>query len=113
MNEFIIYHNTRCSKSREALELLKDNGIKPYIFEYLKTPLNYEELKSLSSHFEFKDFVRKSEAVFKELGLSIDDKEGVLKAMVKEPKLMQRPIVYHDGKAVIGRPTNNVFKLLQ
>ncbi|HHF7366845.1 TPA: arsenate reductase (glutaredoxin) [Legionella bozemanae] len=113
MKEIIIYHNPRCSKSRKTLELLQSQGVAPVIVEYLKTPLNLEQLKSLRAHFALKDFVRTDEPVFKELGLSLDNENQMLQAMVKEPILMQRPIVTYKEKAIIGRPPENVLKLFE
>lgn len=112
MKNFIIYYNAMCSKSRETLKILKDNGVEPYIFEYLKTPLHYDQLRLLCSSLEFKDFVRSDEPIFRKLNLSIDDKEGVMKAMVKAPNLMQRPIVCYREKSVICRPPDKVLELL-
>lgn len=68
-----------------------------------------EQLLELSSHFELRDFVRSDETVFKTLGLSIENKAEVLKAMQKEPILMQRPIVTCNGKAIIGRPPEKIL----
>jgi arsenate reductase len=109
--ELTIYHNSRCSKSRQTLELLQSKGYEPLIVEYLKTPLNLEELKRLRVHFELKDFVRSDEQLFKELNLSFDREEELLKAMVKEPLLMLRPIVTLNGRARIGRPPERVLEL--
>ncbi len=113
MEKVTIYHNPRCSKSRQALEILHSRGINPVVIEYLKTPLNIEQLRQLQAHLPLKDFVRTNEPVFKELGLSLDNEELVLQAMVKEPVLMQRPIVTLKNKAVIGRPPENVLALLE
>ncbi|VEB38895.1 arsenate reductase (glutaredoxin) [Legionella cherrii] len=112
MQEMTIYHNPRCSKSRQTLALLESKGFKPVIIEYLKTPLILKQLNALKSHFALKDFVRTDEHVFKELGLSLDNETQVLSAMVKEPILMQRPIVTYKNKAVIGRPPEKVLELL-
>ncbi|CEG55540.1 arsenate reductase (glutaredoxin) [Legionella fallonii] len=112
MEEVTIYHNPRCSKSRQTLELLHNKGINPVVVEYLKTPLNIEQLQQLRAHFSLKDFVRTDETTFKELGLSLDNEERILRAMVKEPVLMQRPIVTYKNKAIIGRPPENVLALL-
>ncbi|USQ15175.1 arsenate reductase (glutaredoxin) [Legionella lytica] len=111
MHVITIYHNPRCSKSRETLALLQEKGLELTIVEYLKTPLNREQLDELKAFFPFKDFVRNNEPIFKELGLSLDNEEQVLDAMVKEPVLMQRPIVTFQGKAIIGRPPENVLEL--
>ncbi|MDF1677575.1 MAG: arsenate reductase (glutaredoxin) [Legionellaceae bacterium] len=111
MSKPIIYHNPRCSKSRQTLQLLQDKGIEPIVVEYLKTPLDMATLLQLRAYFSLKDFVRTNEADFKTLGLSLDDEKAVLEAMVKAPKLMQRPIVVHKGKAEIGRPPEKVLDL--
>lgn len=106
-----IYHNPRCSKSRQTLEILQNKEFELIIIEYLKTPLDLEQLKTLRSHFDLKDFVRTNEHVFKEMGLSLDNEAQVLQAMLKEPILMQRPIVTFKGRAVIGRPPEKVLEL--
>lgn len=111
MHAITIYHNPRCSKSRDTLALLQEKGFEFTIIEYLKTPLNKEQLKELKAHFALKDFVRTNEPVFKELGLSLENEEQVLEAMTKEPVLMQRPIVTYKDKAIIGRPPENVLEL--
>lgn len=112
MNHYTIYHNPRCSKSRQALELLQSHGIQPTIIEYLKTPLSLETIKTLRSHFDLKDFVRSNEAVFKTLQLTLDNEADILDAMTKEPILMQRPIVTCGNQAVIARPPEEVLDLL-
>jgi arsenate reductase (glutaredoxin) len=113
MQPCIIYHNPKCSKSRQALELLKSNGIHPTIVEYLKTPFNLEQLVALRSHFNLKDFVRTNEPVFKQLNLNLEDETNILKAILKEPILMQRPIVILGEKAVIARPPERVLELIK
>lgn len=112
MNYFIIYHNPHCSKSRQSLSILLNHGIHPVIVEYLKAPLSMEELKKLRLHFDLKDFVRYDEPIFKELNLTLDDEAAVLHAMVKEPILMQRPIVVYGAQAVIARPPERVMELM-
>lgn len=106
-----IYHHPRCSKSRETLALLQEKGLEFTIVDYLKTPLNKDQLKELKAHFALKDFVRINEPVFKELGLSLENEEQILEAMIKEPVLMQRPIVTYKGKAIIGRPPEKLLEL--
>ena len=113
MQQITIYHNPRCSKSRKTLELLQNKGFQPVIIEYLKTPLNQEQLNSLRAHFTLKEFVRTDESVFKTMGLSLDNEAQILQAMLKEPILMQRPIVTYKDKAVIGRPPEKVLDLFQ
>jgi len=113
MNNVTIYHNPRCSKSRQTLDLIKKQGITPNIIDYIKQPLDYAAILKLSKYFEIKEFVRSNEKVFNELGLSLNDEDKVLRAMVHEPKLMQRPIVTVGNKAAIGRPPENVLTLLE
>ncbi|WP_058535169.1 arsenate reductase (glutaredoxin) [Legionella saoudiensis] len=111
MHEIIIYHNSRCSKSRETLALLQEKGYEFTIIEYLKTPLTKEQLNDLKAHFTLQEFVRTNEPVFKNLGLSLENEEQLMQAMVTEPVLMQRPIVTYKGKAIIGRPPEKVLQL--
>ncbi|WP_133128703.1 arsenate reductase (glutaredoxin) [Legionella nagasakiensis] len=111
MENITLYHNPRCSKSRKALEILRNKGFNPIVIDYLKTPLGIEQLKTLRSHFALKDFVRIHENIFKELGLSLDNESQVLQAMFKEPILMQRPIVTYKDKAIIGRPPEKILEL--
>jgi len=80
---------------------------------YLKTPLNLEQITELRSYFDLNDFVRTDEQVFKQLHLNLQDEPGILKAMLKEPILMQRPIVTFGGMAVIARPPERVLELIK
>ena len=116
MKEFIIYHNPRCSKSRQTLQLLRKEGIEPTIVEYLKTPLAKEQLRNISQLLGLrpKDFVRKIEIDFKDndLSKSLEDDEKILDAMLLFPKIIERPIVISGEEAVIGRPPENVQKLI-
>jgi arsenate reductase len=104
----VIYHNPRCSKSRETLSLLEGRGIQPRIIEYLKTPPSAAELKALLAKLRLKprELMRKKEAVYAELGLD-DPKltdDALIKAMVANPILIERPIVMNGSKAALGRP---------
>ena len=116
MNDVTIYHNPRCSKSRQTLQIIKDHGIKPTIVEYLKTPLDKFDLENISRLLNKrpKDFVRKNEADFKENNIKdiIENDIELINRMVKFPKIIERPIVVLRGKAVIGRPPENVLELL-
>jgi len=109
-----IYHNSRCSKSRCTLDIITENKKEVTIVEYLKNPLTISELANLliKLNMPAKDLIRKGEADFKEnyKGKELSEAEW-LDAMVKFPKLMERPIVVKGDKAVIGRPPENV-KLL-
>ena len=117
LSNFTIYHNPRCSKSRHALELLKDNGINPKVVLYLQTPPSEKELVLILKklNLEAKDLLRKGEAEFKELKLSDSSKseEDLIKAMINFPKLMERPIIINRDKAVIGRPPENVLEIIK
>lgn len=113
MTTVIIYHNPGCSKSRQSLEILKSHNIDPTIVEYLKTPLNLEQLRELRSFFDLKDFVRTNEPVFTQLQLKLDDEMSVLEAMTNEPILMQRPIVTSGGQAIIARPPEKLLEWME
>ena len=111
-----IYHNPRCSKSRQTLQLLQDNNITPEIVEYLKTPLSYEHLSSIIEMLGVtaRALVRTSEQEYKDLNLKNQDlsDDDLINAIVQAPKLMQRPIVVNNDKAAIGRPPEDVLSIL-
>lgn len=111
-----IYHNTRCSKSRDAYNLLTEKGLEFETIEYLKTPLNKKEIKDLLTQLNIpaKDLIRKSEADYKEnfKGKELSESQWI-NAMVNFPKLIERPIVVKGNKAVIGRPIEKVIDLLK
>jgi arsenate reductase len=111
-----IYHNPRCSKSRQTLKLLRDNGVEPRIVEYLKDPPDPALLKRLLRQLGLsaRDLLRRGEAPYKELGLADPGKaeDELIAAIVENPILLERPIVVKGDKAVIGRPPENVSKLL-
>ncbi|MDO9275142.1 MAG: arsenate reductase (glutaredoxin) [Lutibacter sp.] len=102
-----IYHNPRCGKSREGLAILQESKLPFKIINYLENPLSTEELTEIIKLLGIApiDLVRKNEAIWKEnfKGKNLSDSE-ILNAMVKNPKLIERPIVVNDDKAVIGRP---------
>ena len=110
-----IYHNPRCSKSRETLSLLRDRGLEPEIIEYLKTPPSREDLERILEMLDLepRDLMRKKEKEFKELGLADESlgRDELIQAMLDHPKLMERPIVVGDGKAALGRPPESVLDL--
>ena len=116
MKKYKIYHNPRCSKSRQTLNLLRENGIEPEIVEYLKTPLQKKELQMISNAVGLRpaSFVRKNENDYKENGIAeyLDDDEKIFQYIVKYPKIMERPIVVSNGIGVIGRPPSNVLGLI-
>lgn len=111
-----IYHNPRCSKSRQTLELLHQHDIDADIIEYLKTPPSKDELEHLLHllGLEPRQLMRTKEAEYKELGLDDESlsREALIEAMVANPKLIERPIVVHNGKAAIGRPPETVLDIL-
>ncbi len=113
-NDWIIYHNSRCSKCRGALEILEEKGITPRIVDYLKAPPTEAELKALLRKLGLKarDIVRAKEPKFAELKLDLEDEAALLKAIARHPELLERPIVVHGDKAVLGRPPENVLGLL-
>ncbi len=110
-----IYHNNRCSKSRCTLDIITEKGEDVTIIEYLKTPLNKIQIKDLLTKLNMpaSDLIRKGESDFKEnyKGKSLSEEEWV-DAMVKFPKLIERPIVVKGEKAVIGRPPERVLELM-
>ena len=117
LSNFTIYHNPRCSKSRLTLELLKDKGIDPKVILYLETPPSEKELVLILKklNMEARELLRKGEVEFKEQNLSDTSKseEDIIQAMVHFPKLMERPIVIYGERAVIGRPPENVLKIIK
>lgn len=112
-----IYHNPRCTKSRQALQLLEERGVEAEVIKYLDTPPTQKELAEIVKLLGIpaKDLVRKKEALFKELNLgeqTLTDQQWIA-AMVENPKLIERPIVIHNGKAAIGRPTEKIAEILE
>lgn len=110
-----IYHNPRCSKSRQGLEILKESGQEFEIREYLKEIPTLDELKEVIQLLGISpiDLVRKNEAIWKESykGKDLTD-SATVKAMVENPKLIERPIVVSNGKAMIGRPPENIKQII-
>lgn len=116
MSSIKILHNPRCSKSRQTLALLQENGVEPEIVEYLKnTPSNAEMQRILAAlNAKPADILRKKEDTYKELNLksfSGNDDE-LLEVMLQNPKLIERPIVVNGSKAAIGRPPEAVLDIL-
>lgn len=110
-----IYHNPRCSKSRQTLSLIEEKNKEIEIIEYLKTPATVEEIESILEKLGIKaiDLVRKKEQIWIEdyKGRDLTDK-NIIKAMVENPKIMERPIVIDGNKAIIGRPPENVLTFM-
>jgi arsenate reductase len=111
-----IYHNPRCSKSRQTLELLRERSVEPDVIEYLKTPPSAAELAAILDllGLEPRQLMRTKEADYRDNGL--DDpalsRDALIAAMVAHPKLIERPIVIRDGRAAIGRPPERVLDIL-
>ena len=113
--QIVIYHNPRCSKSRETLALIRQKGIEPEIVEYLKTPPSKEALRGLLRKLALEpaQLVRKGEDVYRQsfAGKALNDEQW-LDALAANPVLIERPIVVKGSKAVLGRPPENVLDLL-
>ena len=115
MANVTIWHNPRCSKSRNAAALLEEKGIEAEVVKYLDTPPSKEELKAVLKMLGIsaRELMRTKEDLYKELNLKDEtDEEKLIEAMVENPKLIERPIVIKDGKAAIGRPIENIIDLL-
>ncbi|HBN1080000.1 TPA: arsenate reductase (glutaredoxin) [Escherichia coli] len=112
-----IYHNPRCSKSRETLNLLKEYGVEPEVVLYLETPADAATLRDLLKLLGMnsaRELMRQKEDLYKELNLADSSlsEEALIQAMVDNPKLMERPIVVANGKARIGRPPEQVLEIV-
>jgi arsenate reductase len=111
----VFLHNPRCSKSRAALEFVREAGVELPVREYLKVPPSIEELRHIVQLLGVRpiDIVRRGEEIFKTLGLSdATSDEDVLRAMAEHPILIERPIVVRNGRAVVGRPPESVREIL-
>ena len=115
-NKITIYHNPKCSKSRKALEIIRSKNIEPTIILYLKSKLSKTEVKNLLSKLglSIRDILRTGEDEYKKNNLKnenlSDDK--LIEFLIKFPRLLERPIVVKNSKAVIGRPPENILNLL-
>ncbi len=110
-----IYHNPRCSKSRKTLSLIKEKNQKIEIIEYLKNNLTISELENIINKLNMQpiDLVRKNEKIWKEnLKKKKRSQQEIIKLMIKNPKIIERPIVVNGDQAVIGRPPENVLKII-
>lgn len=111
-----IFHNPRCSKSRQTLELLQQHGVEPEIIRYLETPPTEQELLHILDLLdcEPRKLMRTKEAEYREQGLDNREltREHLVRAMINTPKLIERPIVLANGKAAIGRPPESVLDIL-
>lgn len=112
-----IYHNPRCSKSRDTLSLLKSNGIEPEVVLYLETPPDAQTIRQLLKMLNMgsaRDLMRQKEDLYKSLNLADPQlsEEALIQAMVENPKLIERPIVVSHGQARIGRPPEQVLEIV-
>ena len=109
-----IYHNPRWSKSRKALGILQDEGVNITVIEYLKTPINENQIELLLSKLDISasDLIRKNNSLYRGLEINLENKDDIISNLVDYPELLERPIIEKKDRAVIGRPPENVYKLL-
>jgi len=116
MNGTRLYHNPRCSKSRGALEILRERGVEPQIVAYLDTPPSPAELRALLDALSLpaRALLRMGEDEYRTLGLADESlsESALIDAMSAHPRLIERPVFVHGGRAVIGRPPERVLELL-
>ncbi len=112
----VIFNNPRCSKSRQTLQLLQENGVEPEVVEYLKTPPSKARLEQILKILGLtpRQLMRNKESEYKEQGLADESltQAQLIDAMLATPKLIERPIVINGDKAAIGRPPENVLEIL-
>jgi arsenate reductase len=116
MSKITIWHNPKCSKSREALSLVEENGTENEIVKYLESKPTVQELKDVLKMLDItaRELMRTKEDIYKELDLkSVMDEEELINAMAQNPKLIERPILIKNGKAIIGRPTEIIADFLR
>ncbi|ENY71501.1 arsenate reductase (glutaredoxin) [Aeromonas diversa] len=116
MSRVRIYHNPRCSKSRETLALLSEQGIEPAVTLYLEQAPGEAEIRELLTLLGFDDprqLMRTKEELYRELGLAEQSGDALIRAMAEHPKLIERPIVVCDGRARIGRPPEQVLEIIK
>ncbi len=116
MSDIQILHNPRCSKSRQTLALLEEKGIEPEVIKYLDTPQSATELKAILQKLGIsaRDLLRKGEDDYKALNLKDQSlsEDALIDAMVKHPKLIERPIVINNNQARLGRPPESVLDII-
>jgi len=114
LTDSVIYHNPRCTTSRKALELLRDNGIEPNIVQYLKTPPSRDEIVKLidDAGIDVRTAVRKREPLYTELNLDDADDDALLDAMATHPILIERPFVVTPRGTRLARPLDSVREIL-
>ncbi len=110
-----IWHNPRCSKSRQTLDLIRERGVEPTVIAYLKESPEQEEIRRVLGMLGIgaRDLMRQKEDTYRTLDLAkVEDEEELINAMFYHPILIERPIVIHEEKAAIGRPPENVLSIL-
>lgn len=109
----IIWHNPRCSKSRDTLSILKEAGFQPTVVNYLEVAPTVEEIRKVLTLLGMgaSELIRKGERIYKKLELLAASEDELIVAMAKYPILIERPIVFHKGKAAIGRPPKSVLDI--
>lgn len=115
MKKITIWHNPRCSKSRDALKIVDENNIDKEVVKYLEETPNKKELETILQMLDItpRELMRTKETIYKELNLKdITDNTKLIEAMVKHPKLIERPILIKGDKAIIGRPTSIVSEFV-
>jgi len=115
MKDVTVWHNPRCSKSREAIKIVEESGCDAEVVKYLETNPDKETLTNLLKMLDLtpRELMRTKEAIYKELKLKDESNdEKLIEAMVENPKLIERPVLIKDGKAIIGRPTERISEFL-
>jgi len=116
MSEAIFYHNPQCSKSRKALEIIQNQNINTKVILYLKDKLTKSMLKQILdlSQLSVRDIIRSNEKEYKENNLDRLDltQDDILDLIVKHPKLLQRPVLVYNNKAIIGRPPEDILRII-
>jgi arsenate reductase len=115
MDKVTIWHNPQCSKSRAAMEILKENKLQSDVVKYLKDTPSITEIKNVLNMLGLsaRELMRTKEDIYKELDLANEnDEEKLIEAMAKNPKLIERPIIIKGNKAIIGRPTERIAEFL-
>lgn len=112
--DYIIYHNPKCSKSREALKILEEHEIKPHIIEYLNAPLTKPELHDMLIKLDqpYEKVLRTKDELFKELNINLNNEDEVIDTIIENPSLLERPIVVTNTRAIIGRPPEAILELI-
>ncbi len=111
-----IFHNPRCSKSRQALALLQERGIDPEIIRYLETPPDESTIRDILGRLQIgaRSLIRTTETEYKELGLDNPalSEDQLIQTLAAHPRLIERPLVLHQGRAALGRPPEKVLEIL-